>query len=271
MNKRLHEAITTASYLSHNIVIVALEEEDLFFNLSFAVEKTGKSYPPITPQTFSFNAKEGMCLECQGLGYIYGSELQTNTEILSLRTIDLLFTIFEKSSFLKNFLSSFFTHFSIDPYKKICDLSYEKQSFLFHGDLSKKFYVKKEKTYFSWQGLCPILAKAAKHGTFPYNYLLRPYMQQRLCPHCYGTRLNPLARHVFIKDKNIVDLCHLSIDHIKTFLLSLSYDDKPFLEESFTQLLQQLSFLQEIGLGYLSLDRSAPTLSGGEMTRVRAS
>lgn len=152
---RLIEAIEQATKLSEGVLIAATDEEDLFFNLSFAVLKTGKSYPPITPHTFSFNTQEGMCLTCQGLG----------------------------------------------------------------------------------------------------------------CKVCEGTRLNPLARHVRIGSHSIADLCHLPIDDAILFVEKIQ--PPPLLIETVNQLRERLHFLQKIGLGYLSLDRTAPTLSGGEAQRIR--
>jgi excinuclease ABC subunit A len=74
--ERLFESLDKSAKISDGIVIIAREKEDLVFNLAFYAEKSGKSYPLLTPQTFSFNAAAGMCLECQGLGSAYGAHLE---------------------------------------------------------------------------------------------------------------------------------------------------------------------------------------------------
>ena len=269
IKQRLYEAVNTAANISNNIVIVDTEKKDYLYNLSFAVEKTGKSYSPITPQSFSFNSERGMCLDCQGLGYIYGANLESNEKILSATIEEVLFELMEGSHHLEDFIVDFFEHFEIDPFIPIEDLPKKERDFFFYGDPAKKYPLKKENCHFIWQGINPILAKAAKHGAFPYRYYLVPMMNHRQCPTCKGARLNELAQNVLIKNLSIVDLTNLSIDMTKKFVSSLSIKDKPFLKDSFDQLMQHLAFMQEIGLGYLSLARSAPTLSGGEMQRLR--
>jgi len=210
-----------------------------------------------------------MCLDCQGLGYIYGSNLESNDAVLSSTIEEVLFELLEGSSHLENLIIDFFEYFEIDPFIPLEDLPKKQRDFFFYGDPEKKYYLKKEKCYLIWQGVNPILAKAAKHGAFPYRYYLVPMMSHQLCPTCKGARLNDLAQNVLIKDLSIVDLTNLSIDKTKQFVSSLSIKDKPFLRDSFDQLHHHLSFMQQIGLGYLSLARSAPTLSGGEMQRLR--
>jgi excinuclease ABC subunit A len=159
---RLLEAIDRASTLSGGAVVLDGGGEELFFNLAFAVTKTGKSYPPITSHTFSFNTTQGMCPDCSGLGV------------------------------------------------------------------------------------------RADHT---------------LCPACKGTRLGPLARHVRIDGLSIGDLSALSIEETSAFIDRLSVPG--FLEGTLSQLKKRLQCLKEIGLGYLSLSRSAPTLSSGETQRAR--
>ncbi len=94
--KRLYEAVEKATQFSDGIVVIAREKEDLFFNLAFAVESTGKSYPPITPQTFSFNHDAGMCLECQGLGMTYGAHFDEQKSFLRLSILDLADRLFKE-------------------------------------------------------------------------------------------------------------------------------------------------------------------------------
>ncbi len=152
---RLFEAIDQAASRSEGVLLVDTGAEDLFFNLTFAVAKTGKSYPRITPHTFSFNTQQGMCLECSGLG----------------------------------------------------------------------------------------------------------------CASCKGSRLNPLARHVRLNGASLSEFCHMPLDEAAAFIEQLKVPE--FLEEPLRQLKLRLELLISLGLGYLPLERSAPTLSGGETQRIR--
>ncbi|MES2121590.1 MAG: excinuclease ABC subunit A, partial [Chlamydiota bacterium] len=115
--KRLFDAIDQAATLSGGTLTAAHEDKELFFNLSFAVVSTGKSYPPITPHTFSFNTEQGMCLDCQGLGFQYGADLSRHAEIMHLSAND-LFLLLCKESINKEALRVFH-HFmksiDIDP------------------------------------------------------------------------------------------------------------------------------------------------------------
>lgn len=268
---RLFEAVQTATDQSQGLVVIAHEKEDLFFNLAFAVESTGKSYRPLTPQTFSFNSEQGMCLECQGIGNLFGLNLLEHTTILRSSIVDTCRRIFKKKASAKS-LKMIATHFEkigIDPYIPVKKLTQQQQDIFLNGSKEKE---SKEKTHrLVWKGLQPILAHLAKAGTFGYRYTLKPLIHDAKCSYCNGTRLNPLARRVKVKSTTLPELCAMNIAKAKEFIESLELKDtkKEFLQETIQQIIKSLTFLVEIGLEYLSMDRSAPTLSGGELQRIR--
>jgi excinuclease ABC subunit A len=261
---RLFEAIQSASKISNQQFYVALENEDLFFNLAFATETTGKSYSLPTFQTFSFNAPLGMCLDCEGLGTLYGMNLQSYQEIQELTLFELLSILFYAD--MKPIVS-FFKSLKIPLHTPIYELKSEDQKIIFEGNLNKENEFSKNH-FLAFKGLNATLAYAAKHSTHMYREALKPFVSEHTCSSCAGERLNPLARHARLNGLTIHELTNLTIDDAILFLEKLSLKGKNFLKEPLEALLKELHFIQEIGLGYLSLNRKAPTLSGGEMQRL---
>lgn len=268
--KRLLEAIDQATTLSQGSCLAALENQDLFFNLSFASRGTGKSYPPLTPHTFSFNTQQGMCLDCQGLGFLFGADLATNEEILSMRPLELMQLLWKESSSqeAKELFLGLLKAKGISPKLPMETLSSEELQFLFNGSEETLSF---EQMRCKWIGFNPVLAALSKSSQAEVKQELLPLFHQNQCPSCQGTRLNPLARHVLIQGKSIADACALSIDNLAGFIerLDLTEEKSVLLKEPIEELKRRLRFLLEIGIGYLSLDRSAPTLSGGETQRIR--
>ncbi|HEY4255280.1 MAG TPA: excinuclease ABC subunit UvrA [Chlamydiales bacterium] len=264
--KRLYEALDKATQSSGGTVIVARALEDLFFNLSFAVEKTGKSYPPITPQTFSFNAESGMCQECQGLGDIYGAQHLSESEtLLKKSALDVCEELWKEKTELEMLLECL-SRLDIDSNAPLKALPEKKRNLFFHGASEVKL---KNGLTLQWLGLHTVFANAARMATGALREALLPWLKASPCPSCGGTRLNPLARNVRIQNKSIADFCALSIEKGIEFLHTLNLKGHEFLKETYTQIDKYFSFLLSIGLDYLSLNRSAPTLSGGELQRVR--
>ncbi|MEX1013157.1 MAG: excinuclease ABC subunit UvrA [Waddliaceae bacterium] len=261
---RIFEAVETALKIGKDQLVVIEEAKDRWFNLAFAAPSTGKAYPPLTPHTFSFNHKAGMCLDCQGLGYVYGANLLQFPELLATRVKD-LFHFFSAHPFPREI----FEQLGIDPQKKIETLSGQQLNLLMNG--SSALYSMKSGLQFHWIGLNNLLSKVAKAARQKYRNWVLPYLHETDCVSCKGSRLNPLARHVTLSDLTLPDLCHFPIEKAALWIQNLRKEVKSshVLEEVWEQLIHRLKFLCDVGLGYLSLDRKAPTLSGGEAQRIR--
>ena len=265
---RLFEAIDAAAALSGGQMVAATEKEDHFFNLSFAVVSTGKSYPPITPHTFSFNTEQGMCLDCTGLGFQYGADLQRHKNLMQLSSLDLIDLLWKENiskEALELFLS-FLKQAKIERDASLEDLSPDKLQLLLHGS-KEEAWIKHKNMKFRWLGINTVFAKLAKSKKGEIKETLSPLLEQSTCSSCQGSRLNPLARHVRIGPHSIADLCRLPIAEALHFIEKI--EPTHFLDETLRQLKNRLHFIIAIGLGYLSLERSAPTLSGGETQRIR--
>jgi excinuclease ABC subunit A len=270
--KRLFDAIDQAQALSGGTLVAAMDDKDLFFNLAFAVASTGKSYPALTPHTFSFNTEAGMCLDCQGLGFQYGADLTTVPHILKMTPLQ-LFRLLCKENSTKESVAIFLQFLKkakIEAKAPISALNAEELQLLFTG-AKEDHSVQGENLLFKWRGFNTVLAMLAKSSNAALREPLLPLLSQSACFSCKGARLNPLARQVKIRALSLPDLCRLSIDEAALFIdaTELHTKNKTFLEETLQQLKQRLHFLRAIGLGYLSLERSAPTLSGGETQRIR--
>ncbi len=258
--KRIFEAIDAASSFSGGTLVAALEDKDLFFNLSFTAPSTGKSYPPITPHTFSFNTEQGMCPDCLGLGFQYGADLSRHKEIMSLTPLGLIYLLWKDnaSRAAVKIFTDMLKKEEIDPKTPLKDLSPEALQFFLFGS--------KKESALRWIGLNHVFAKLSKIGSSSIKETLLPLLVENICLSCNGVRLNPLARNVKIQDTSIGDVCDFSLD--EAFAFTSKLETPPFLKDTFEQLNQRLSFLTTIGLGYLSLNRSARTLSGGETQRT---
>lgn len=274
VRSRLLEAVEKAASLSGGVILAALDTEDLYFNLSFADISTGKSYPPITPHTFSFNTDAGMCLDCLGLGVQYGADLMRYKEFAKLTPIGLIYLLWKEnaSDEALELFRTFLKEEKIDARKRLDELPSDKLQILLAGS-EKEVKLERGGPTFRWRGISPVFAKAAKSAARVIREQIAPLMDQSPCHSCKGSRLNPLARNVRIKNVSIADLCNLPVEKAIQFIDGLKLKDKErsFLEEPLKQIGKRLHFLDTIGLGYLSLDRTAPTLSGGEEQRIRLS
>lgn len=263
---RLLEAIEKAAFLSQGLFLVATPEEDRLFNLAFAVASTGKSYRPLIPQSFSYNATEGMCPDCLGLGFQYGASLSNEPDITKLTPLELMLDLWKENatdSSYRIFLAFLSAH-KIDRDTPIEKLPPKKRQLLFNGDDKP----------FSWNGFSMVfrgihetLARLGKVGARDVKKTILPLLDKKACSACSGSRLKPLARLVEVSGVTLPALTDMSIDEAKNFFDRLQLD-MPELDETVRQVQSRLAFLCTIGLDYLSLSRSAPTLSGGETQRI---
>lgn len=266
---RLFEAIENAAKLGNQKITIVKEDKDISFNLSFTAVSSGKSFPEITPHTFAFNKADGMCLECLGLGYQYGANLSSKPGIMELSPLTIIRVLWSLDEEGKafHFIEHWLSDMGIDPYAPMSLLKPAKLSWLLNGGSETKT---KEGLTLKWIGLNTALAKAGKKARSEIKEGILPLLEERICEACDGTRLNPYARNVTIEDLSIADVCRLPIEKAYPFLSDLKIDRKnKVLEEVRKNLLGRLSFLIEVGLQYLQLERRAPGLSGGEAQRIR--
>lgn len=266
---RLVESVETAARLAQDKVVLFYQEKEHLYNLSFAVAKTGKSYPMVTPNTFSFNRPEGWCPDCLGIGVEYGADLCGNTEFSNKLVYSLLNSLWmDNGSYaVMRTTEKLLKNAGIDVKMRLKDLSPQQRHFLMKGSDS---YVEVGGALLRWVGIDNVLAKLGKAGLKAYSDQVMPLLNSHPCPSCHGSRLNPLACHVTIDGKSIAEVCKKPLPELLAFMKKLSreHGDKKLLKDLFKEILGRLQFLCDVGLEYITLDRSAPTLSGGETQRI---
>ena len=265
IEKRLFEAIEGATSYGQAPFTVATPDQDFLFHLAFSAVSSGKTYPPLTPKTFSFNAEEGMCLDCLGLGIQWDANLFSNPQVMALSARSLLLKLWkeEKKKVAEEIFLTFLKKEGIDPDTPLYALPAKQLDLLIHGSKTPLLFYGME---LYWSGISPTFSRIAKVGKNTLKESLKPFLDASICPTCSGDRLNPLARHVKLKGKTIGELCSLPLSDVLIFVQNLP---APLhLKEVIDSLIKRLTFLNNLGLGYLSLSRSAPTLSGGETKRI---
>ncbi|MCP5491746.1 MAG: excinuclease ABC subunit UvrA [Chlamydiales bacterium] len=264
-DNRLLEAISAAALIGQGQLIAATPDQDHFFNLAFAVEKTGRSYPPLTPNTFSFNTEIGACPDCTGLGFQWGANFEKMPDLQDYTAPELIAEIWGET--LSRTSLAYFTKMlqahNIPPKAELCELTSTQLQVLFHGSEKPTPF---DGATLQWLGLNTVFAKAAKAARSNIRRFLTPLMKPTTCLSCNGDRLSPLARHVEVNQKTLPELCALPLSDARPFIESIA--PEKHLSEVYDQLLKRLQFLIDIGIEYISLNRSAPTLSGGEAQRI---
>lgn len=284
---RLKESIENVLKLSNGLLRVALNpqdkkqpEEDLLFSAKFACSKCGYSLTELEPRLFSFNNPAGACQSCDGLGVeqFFSPERIIHNDTLSLangaiRGWD------RRSPYYFSLLSSLAAHYDFDinmPYKelpeKIKKILFEgtgKEKIKFHYESGAGSYHAKEGAF---EGIIPNMQRRFRDTeSMSVREELSRYLGSRSCESCQGARLRLEARHVFIENKNLSHITALSIENALAFFsqLNLSGQREQIALKINKEIEARLNFLVNVGLNYLSLDRSADTLSGGEAQRIR--
>jgi len=281
--RRLSDSITTAVKLTEGFLLVNFLEsgEDQLFSEFAACHRCGISMPRLSTQLFSFNNPQGACEECGGLGVkqFFDTALIVPDPSLSLaRGAIAPWGKRAGKSYSGQLIEAVAKHYSISmstPYGK---LPAEVQTILLHGSGSEEisFYYQKGRrkmtTVKPYEGVIPQLNRRF-HET--QSAMIREelgrYMNEQTCPRCHGARLKPEALAVKAGKWSIYKLTCLSIDQMieNIPLIPFSSRERQIGEPILKEIIDRLSFLEDVGLGYLSLDRKSGTLSGGEAQRIR--
>ena len=279
---RLFSSLETASNLSHGKVIIdVVGGEDIVLSEKFACPYCDFSLDELEPRIFSFNAPYGACLQCKGLGVQYKLDLDLiiPDKNLSINEggIDAI-NVDESSNIIYTQLSAVSKKYDIDLDAKIKDIPKEKLDIILYGSpdmldfnyVSKNGNTRNTRDYF--EGIITNLERRyiETKSTWIREWIER-YMNEVECPMCHGTRLNSNVLSVLIGKKNIYEVTELSILELKEFInsLKLNNEQKEISDIIIKEINSRLDFLINVGLDYLTLNRAAGTLSGGESQRIR--
>ena len=279
---RLADSIETALKLGGGILTVDVGgDNELMFSQNFACVDCGISLPEIAPRMFSFNSPFGACPDCTGLG----NNLEIDPALVipdpGKAFIDGVIAPLSKSSnsYFMCQLEAVLEHFGQTLYDSWEQTPAPVREVILHGAGEQRFTFRYEnmygenKTYHSnFEGVIPLLSRRHRESTSDWaREEIEEYMSSKPCPACKGARLKPEALAVRIGTKNINEVTRMTIAESQTFFgsLELSAREAAIANQILKEINARLGFLLNVGLDYLTLDRAAGTLSGGEAQRIR--
>ncbi len=276
---RISQSIETALSLSDGVVdfFNVKNLKSHIFSSKFSCPVSGFSIEEIEPRLFSFNSPNGACKECDGLGF---KEKFDPELILGDQNVSLLEGVIlpwnKNNQFYKDLILEVSKHCGVNPKVPWKDISKEKKNKIIFGDNK---IISFENSYNGWSynqnysGVIGFLEKKLRRSDIWQREELKKFMNKFHCEECRGTRLKKEALVVKINKKHIFEISELPIEKSLSWFLSLedklSEYQKVISSRIIKEIIERLSFLNNVGLGYLQLSRSSTTLSGGESQRIR--
>ena len=282
---RLTESVETALKYANNLVVIDIPgDKEVLYSQNYACPDCNISIEELTPRMFSFNNPFGACPTCTGIGYL----MKMDEDLIVPDKNKTLYdgikafgasTMKKGDTMAKMYFESIAKHYGVEikdvPIKKLPRWFLEK---ILYGtgdeaiDFEYTSYAGTRKFTSPFEGVLPTLDRryneTKSQGMRDFYEM---YMSESACQTCHGARLKKESLSVKVGDKNINELTDMSIDKIKDFLntLQLNNKDKMIADQILKELNKRLQFLIDVGLEYLTLSRSAGTLSGGEAQRIR--
>lgn len=284
IRSRLADSVDTSCNLSDGAVIVdVVGKEELLFSQKFACPEHGTCIEEMAPRSFSFNNPYGSCPRCMGLGTFMriNPDLVIPNKNLSINQGAILasgWSNADSGTIAQMYYSALAEEYGFSLDTPIKDLSEEQLNALLYGTNGKRIKMTRVNAYGSgtylteFEGVINNLQRRYNETTSEYSRAeISKVMDECNCPECNGKRLNKSALAVTIGGKNIIEFTELSINKEIEFLDSLELTEKQHMiaDTIIKEIRQRLSFLASVGLDYLTLSRSAGTLSGGESQRIR--
>jgi excinuclease ABC subunit A len=262
VERRLTESIDVALNLADDIVVInSFDAPDRLFSRRLACVDCGLSMPEMTPRAFSFNSPHGACTDCQGLGAMVDFDPRRVVPNESKSLADGAVAAWARGDrkLVKEALQALGRDFGIDLTVPFGKLPRKHREILLFG-AGKSF-----------EGIIPNLRRRYDEGTWTDQADLEPYRSLRPCAACHGNRLKAQSLSVRVKKRTIADYVDLPISEALTVFDSLQLTDREAIiaERVLREIQERMRFLNDVGVGYLTLGRSAATLSGGEGQRIR--
>lgn len=282
VQSRLSDSLETALKLGDGKVIIdIIGEEELLFSEHHACPKCGFSIGELEPRMFSFNSPYGACTACDGLGMKLkvDHELVIPDDTLTLRENAIAPWAPTSSQYYPQMLEAVCAHYSIDMDVPVKDLPKHLLDKILHGSDGEKIYFRYENDFgqvreneILFEGVIPNVERRYHETSSDYiREQMEKYMAEQPCPMCKGHRLKKEALAVLIDSKHIGNVTRFSVQEAYNFFSSLQLSDKEMkiADMILREIKERLSFLVNVGLDYLTINRSAGTLSGGEAQRIR--
>ncbi len=279
--KRIAESVETAGSLTDDLIgVLRANGEEELFSKRLACVTCGISYPEIEPRLFSFNSPYGACPECMGLGLKleFDPDLIIPDKTLSFNEGAIL-TFQPRSTWARDSYRAFCDYFGITPDTPIDEIPEKVFHQLLYGTDEEMTFVhnhtngKGRWEYTSrFEGLVRNLERRYREtNSENVRNWMEEFMKEIPCPVCGGKRLKPESLSILIDGHSIIELTEIPVDREFRFFESLSFSEREEIiaRQIVKEIVARLSFLKNVGIGYLSLDRKAETLSGGEAQRIR--
>jgi len=283
---RIADSVETALRLAGGIVAVSVVGgEELLFSENFACPHCGVSLPEIQPRTFSFNSPHGACPACTGLG----SRLEVDPDlVIPDKSLSLAqgaskpwAKAAEHVTWWFRVLQAVAEHYRFSVHTPVKDLRPEHLDIILYGSRGERVRVRQaddkgrvRELYITYEGIIPHLERRYRETDSDYVRMeIERYMSARPCPACNGRRLRPESLAVTINGKNIMDVAAMSIAEairwVDDLEGALGDRERAIAGQVLKEIRSRLGFLIDVGLDYITLDRPASTLSGGEAQRIR--
>ena len=283
LRRRLADSLETALDLGEGMVVVAVEGEgDRWYSEHFSCPLCDVSLPELEPRMFSFNSPYGACPECGGLGFlqVIDPDLVVPDPTLSIEDGAIVaWPSAATSTYAYRLLEALAEKYEFSTRTPFKDLPPEVRDKILYGTGDEKVYVRYRnrrgyaRSFFArYEGVIRWLERRYAETDSEYaRSRISQYMNLRPCPSCRGARLKPASLAVTVGGLNIHQLSSLSIRECARFLkeLRLSATEEAIASRILKELSSRLGFLVDVGLDYLTLDRAASTLAGGEAQRIR--
>ncbi len=283
IESRLSDSIETALRLAGGLVIVApLDGDDILFSQNYACPDHGVSVEELVPRMFSFNNPAGACPKCTGLGNYLRVDPQL---VIPDRSLSIAKGAVKASgwgyndgSISRMYMDALAEHYHFSVKTPLSELSDQVIEALLYGTKGEKLHMRRENEFGSgsynaeFEGVINNLERRFRETGSDYiRDELTEYMSSVNCPDCHGQRLKPTSLAVTVGGKNIIEFCNMQIDDEIAFVngLELNEREQHIAERILKEIRSRLEFLKNVGLDYLTLSRSATTLSGGEAQRIR--
>jgi excinuclease ABC subunit A len=280
---RLAQSVETAAQLADGLVSIDIVDEgrSLLFSERFACPDHGVSLPELQPRIFSFNSPHGACPRCTGLGaqQEIDPDLLVPDPSLSISEGALVPWSVGNSGFYESVIQAIAERYEIpldDPWESLTN---EEQDLFLYGTEGERLYVSyrnrmgRRRSYMlAFEGIIPSLERRYREtDSATQRERIEEYMSFRPCPVCKGARLKPEVLAVTVGDKNIHEFTQMSVTRALQFLdgLELTETEQLIGARIVKEIRERLTFLDNVGVGYLQLDRASATLSGGEAQRLR--
>ncbi len=279
---RIYASVETALKYGDGKVKINIEGTEVIYSEHLACPYCDFSIPKLEPRLFSFNAPFGACDNCKGLGFLKQIDYDQIVPNEDLSINEGAIRYYKNIMYTENIEWQTFdillNHYNINRDIPFKDLSEKDKHIIFHGSLEPISYTIKtsgDNTYHKTkiiEGIADLILRrySETSSSFQREYY-NSYLKEDVCPVCHGKRLNEIALSVVINNKNICDFTEMTVIEAKEFIenLSLSETEEKIAKLIIKEIKDRLEFLINVGLEYLTLSRSAGTLSGGESQRIR--